>query len=71
MALGLIVGIAALGVIAFRSVVERRQEIGMMRAIGFQQIVRVAAVIGEHAMGDGCGHTYNEGMLPGVGRPSM
>jgi putative ABC transport system permease protein len=37
MGLGLIVGIAALGVIAFRSVVERRQQIGMMRAIGFQK----------------------------------
>jgi putative ABC transport system permease protein len=37
MGLGLIVGIAALGVIAFRSVVERRQHIGMMRAIGFQK----------------------------------
>ncbi|MDB5060065.1 MAG: FtsX-like permease family protein, partial [Chloroflexi bacterium] len=37
MALGLIVGIAALGVIAFRSVVERRQQIGMMRAMGFQK----------------------------------
>ncbi len=37
MALGLIVGIAALGVIAARSVVERRQQIGMLRAIGFQQ----------------------------------
>lgn len=35
MALGLIVGIAALGVIATRSVVERRQHIGMLRAIGF------------------------------------
>ncbi len=37
MGLGLIVGIAALGVIAARSVVERRQQIGMLRAIGFQQ----------------------------------
>lgn len=36
MALGLFVGIAALGVIAFRSVVERRQQIGMLRAIGYQ-----------------------------------
>jgi putative ABC transport system permease protein len=36
MALGLVVGIAALGVIAFRSVVERRQQIGMLRAIGYQ-----------------------------------
>jgi putative ABC transport system permease protein len=37
MGLGLIVGIAALGVIAARSVVERRQQIGMLRAIGFQR----------------------------------
>jgi putative ABC transport system permease protein len=35
MGLGLFVGVAALGVIAFRSVVERRQQIGMLRAIGF------------------------------------
>lgn len=37
MALGLVVGVAALGVIAARSVVERRQEIGVLRAIGFQR----------------------------------
>lgn len=37
MALGLFVGIAGLGVIAFRSVVERRQQIGMLRAIGYQR----------------------------------
>lgn len=37
LALGLIVGIAALGVISARSVVERRQQIGMLRAIGFQR----------------------------------
>jgi putative ABC transport system permease protein len=36
MALGLLVGIAALGVISTRTVVERRQQIGMLRAIGFQ-----------------------------------
>jgi putative ABC transport system permease protein len=35
--LGLIVGIAGLGVITIRSVVERRQEIGVMRAIGFEK----------------------------------
>ncbi len=46
MALGLIVGIAALGVIAFRSVVERRQQIGMMRAIGFRKgMVRTSFLI--------------------------
>ncbi len=37
MALGLVVGIAALGVIAARSVVERRRQIGMIRAIGFHR----------------------------------
>jgi putative ABC transport system permease protein len=37
MALGLFVGVAALGVIAFRAVVERRQQIGMLRALGFQK----------------------------------
>jgi putative ABC transport system permease protein len=37
MALGLIVGVAAVGVIAFRTVVERRQQIGVLRAIGYQR----------------------------------
>lgn len=37
MGLGLVVGIAALGVIAARSVVERRHQIGMLRAIGFRR----------------------------------
>lgn len=37
MALGLVVGVAALGVIATRSVVERRQHIGVVRAIGFRR----------------------------------
>ena len=36
MGLGLIVGIAALGVIAARAVVERRVQIGVLRAIGFR-----------------------------------
>ena len=35
MGLGLVVGIAALGVIALRTVVERRQQIGMLRALGY------------------------------------
>ena len=35
MSLGLLVGIAALGVIGARAVVERRHEIGVLRAIGF------------------------------------
>ena len=46
MGLGLLVGIAALGVIAARSVVERRQQIGMLRALGFQRAqVRLAFLI--------------------------
>jgi len=36
LALGLLVGVAALGVISARAVVERRQQIGVMRAIGFR-----------------------------------
>ena len=36
MALGLLVGIAALGVISSRTVVERRQQVGLVRAIGLQ-----------------------------------
>jgi len=37
MGLGLIVGVAALGVISARAVVERRQQIGVLRAVGFQR----------------------------------
>lgn len=37
MGLELLVGVAAIGVIAFRSVVERRQQIDVIRAIGFQR----------------------------------
>ncbi len=50
MMLGLVVGIAALGVIAFRSVVERRQQIGMLRAIGFQRSMVAATVLIESSM---------------------
>ena len=37
LALGLLVGIAGLGVISSRAVVERRQQVGMLRAIGYQK----------------------------------
>jgi putative ABC transport system permease protein len=37
MSLGLLVGVAALGVISTRAVVERRQQIGVLRAIGFKR----------------------------------
>ncbi|HEX9908942.1 MAG TPA: FtsX-like permease family protein [Thermoplasmata archaeon] len=43
LAIGLVVGITGLGIITIRNVAERRQEIGVMRAIGFQKgmILRV------------------------------
>ena len=37
MGLGLVVGIAGLGVISARAVIERRQQIGVLRAIGFSK----------------------------------
>ncbi len=37
LAIGLGVGLVALAVIAFRTVVERRQQIGLLRAIGFKR----------------------------------
>jgi putative ABC transport system permease protein len=53
MGLGLVVGVAAIGVIAFRTVVERRQQIGMLRALGFQRslvslsfLIETAFVVG-------------------------
>lgn len=36
MGIGLIVGVAAIGVLSFRAVEERRQSIGMLRALGFR-----------------------------------
>jgi putative ABC transport system permease protein len=44
--LGLVIGVAALGVISARSVVERRQQIGVLRAIGFQaRMVQISFLI--------------------------
>jgi putative ABC transport system permease protein len=37
MSLGLVVGIASLGVLSVRAVIERKQEIGIMRAIGYRK----------------------------------
>jgi len=45
MSLGLLVGVAALGVISARAVVERRQQIGVMRAIGFRRGMVQAAFL--------------------------
>ena len=43
--LGLLVGVAALGVISARAVVERRQQIGVLRAIGFRSSMVQAAFL--------------------------
>jgi putative ABC transport system permease protein len=45
MALGLVVGVAALGVISARAIVERRQQIGVLRAIGFRRAMVQAALL--------------------------
>ncbi|MEJ7839988.1 MAG: FtsX-like permease family protein, partial [Thermomicrobiales bacterium] len=50
MGLGLVVGVAAVGVIALRAVVERRQQIGMMRALGFQKSMVAQAFVIESAI---------------------
>jgi putative ABC transport system permease protein len=47
MGLGLVVGVAALGVISARSVVERRQQIGVLRAIGFRRRMIQATFLAE------------------------
>ena len=39
MGLGLLVGIASLGVVSLRAVVERRQQIGVLRAIGYRRMM--------------------------------
>jgi len=49
LALGLVVGIAGLGIISIRSVVERRKEIGMLRAIGFRKRMILATFLLENS----------------------
>lgn len=59
--LGLVVGVVALGVVSARAVVERRQQIGVLRAIGFQPgMVRLAflaeaSFVSLAAIAVGCG----------------
>ncbi len=47
--LGLAVGIAAMGIFALRAVVERRREIGMLRATGFTQSMVLRALVLEYS----------------------
>lgn len=55
MGLGILVGIAALGVISFRAVVERRQQIGMLRAIGYRRNMVAASFLIESLVIAGLG----------------
>ena len=48
-ALGLIVGIAAIGILALRAIVERRSEIGMIRAMGFRRRQVLIAFLTEYS----------------------
>ena len=65
MASGLLVGIAALGVISLRSVVERRQQIGVLRAIGYRQSMVLASFLMESSF------IALLGILLGVGLGSL
>ena len=61
MGLGLLVGVAAVGVIAFRSVVERRQQIGVLRALGFQRSLVSLGFLIETAFVVGIGIDHRHG----------
>src|SRR2546425_807294 len=47
LALGLVVGVAGVGIISIRSVVERRNEIGILRALGFRKRMVMLAFLVE------------------------
>jgi len=49
LALGLVVGIAGLGIISIRSVTERRKEIGVLRALGFRRKMILATFLLENS----------------------
>jgi putative ABC transport system permease protein len=66
--IGLLVGIAGIGIISYRNVIDRRQQIGMLRAIGFRRgmitksflietsFVTVLAILIGVALGIGVGY---------------
>ncbi|MGQ9582782.1 MAG: ABC transporter permease [Thermoplasmatota archaeon] len=45
LAIGLLIGIAGIGILSYRSVIERRQQIGMMRALGYTRKMVAGAFI--------------------------
>ena len=63
--MGLIVGIAGLGIITIRNVAERKQEIGVMRAIGYQRDMILKAFLLETSFTSLLGITV--GTLMGLG----
>lgn len=49
LAMGLFVGIAGLGIVTMRNVIERRQEMGALRAIGFQRSMILKSLLIENS----------------------
>jgi putative ABC transport system permease protein len=62
MGLGLLIGVAALGVVTIRAVVERRQQIGVLRAIGFQRGMVQAVFLLENLFVSGLGTLIGYGL---------
>jgi putative ABC transport system permease protein len=62
MGLGLLIGVAALGVVTIRAVVERRQQIGVLRAIGFQRGMVQAVFLLENLFVSGLGTFIGYGL---------
>ena len=62
MGLGLLIGVAALGVVTIRAVVERRQQIGVLRAIGFQRGMVQAVFLVENLFISGLGTLIGYGL---------
>ena len=62
MALGLLVGIASLGVVSLRAVVERRQQIGVLRAIGYSSSHGAAQLPHGVVLRGTAGHSNRSGL---------
>lgn len=60
--LGLLIGVTALGVITIRAVVERRQQIGVLRAIGFQRGMVQSVFLAEGLFVAGLGTVIGYGL---------
>ena len=48
-AFGVLIGIVGLGVVVLRNVLERRSELGLMRALGWSRSALIRSVVSEHA----------------------